>query len=64
MPEEMGLRELLTYATHMQRRGEPARGYLVEFHGKCGVCALCRHGRVWVPLLRLNRSGEPSAPWA
>ena len=48
MPEEMGLRELLTYATNMQRRGEPARGYLVEFHGKLAFAALvCRHGRVW-----------------
>jgi lipopolysaccharide export system permease protein len=59
VPEEMGLRELLVYATHMQRRGEPARGYLVEFHGKLAFAVLCVvMAGFGVPLaLRLNRSG-------
>ena len=59
MPEEMGLRELLTYATHMQRRGEPSRGYLVEFHGKLAFAVLCVvMAGFGAPLaLRLNRSG-------
>jgi lipopolysaccharide export system permease protein len=59
VPEEMGLRELLTYATQLQRRGGPAQGYLVEFHGKLAFAVLCViMAGFGVPLaLRLNRSG-------
>jgi lipopolysaccharide export system permease protein len=58
-PEEMGLRELLVYATQLQRRGGPATGYLVEFHGKLAFAVLCVvMAGFGVPLaLQLNRSG-------
>jgi lipopolysaccharide export system permease protein len=58
-PEEMGLRELLAYATQLQRRGGPATEYLVAFHGKLAFAVLCVIMAVFgVPLaLRLNRSG-------
>jgi lipopolysaccharide export system permease protein len=59
VPEEMGLRELLTYATQLQRRGGRAQGYLVEFHGKLAFAVLCVvMAGFGLPLaLRLNRSG-------
>jgi lipopolysaccharide export system permease protein len=59
VPEEMGLRDLLTYATQLQRRGERAHGYLVEFHGKLAFAVLCVvMAGFGVPLaLCLNRSG-------
>jgi len=58
-PEEMGLRELLVYATQLPRRGEPATQYLVEFHSKVAFAVLCVvMAGFGVPLaLRLNRTG-------
>jgi lipopolysaccharide export system permease protein len=58
-PEEMGLRELLAYATQLQRRGGSATGYLVEFHGKLAFAVLCVvMAGFGMPLaLQLNRRG-------
>jgi lipopolysaccharide export system permease protein len=58
-PEEMGLSELLVYATQLQRRGGPATRYLVELHGKLAFAVLCVvMAGFGMPLaMHLNRSG-------
>ena len=57
--DEMGMRELLTYARQLRRRGMPETHHMVEWHSRIAFAAVCiLMAGFGVPLaLRSNREG-------